>query len=169
MFMWSSWFFRQEFTVHWQSWVICHVSWCWHRQLLADCYVCWNELWTVLLSRWHCVRMARAVTTPSKLVPWSWPTRVAVVLMSLTRWAVSIKLCLKPWYSCLMHIHCHCYWHCPHSTQSGVYVTVWCLSICLSQYGPTAAKPLRSSGRRMRAVPHCQPTWIAEHTLVLCE
>jgi len=34
------------------------------------------------------------------------------------------------------------YWHCSHSMRSRVYVTVRCLSVCLSQHGPTAANPL---------------------------
>jgi len=34
------------------------------------------------------------------------------------------------------------YWHCSHSMESGVYVTVQCLSVCLFQHEPTAANLL---------------------------
>ena len=34
-------------------------------------------------------------------------------------------------------------WHCPHGMHSRVYETVQCLSVCLSQHGPTAANPLQ--------------------------
>ena len=34
---------------------------------------------------------------------------------------------------------CVCVWHCQHTMQSTVYVSVVCLSICLSQHGLTAA------------------------------
>ena len=34
------------------------------------------------------------------------------------------------------------YWHCSHSMESGVYVTVRCLSVCLFQHEPTAANLL---------------------------
>ena len=74
--------------------------------------------------------------------------------------------------------------HCLHSMRSKVYKTVLCLSVCLSQHGPTAANPLLQvcscgsgwqkistaaavvCGRRMQGVPDCQHMY-AEHRLVL--
>ena len=38
--------------------------------------------------------------------------------------------------------------HCPHRARSGVYVTVRCQSVCMSQHGPTAANPLLMWARR---------------------
>ena len=34
------------------------------------------------------------------------------------------------------------YWHCPHIMRIRLYETARCLSVCLSQHGPTAANPL---------------------------
>jgi len=53
------------------------------------------------------------------------------------------------------------YWHFPHGMQSVVYVTVKCLSVHLSQHGPTAAK-------LHLQVCCCGPRWQEIHVLISC-
>ena len=57
----------------------------------------------------------------------------------------------------------------PHSMRNRVYETVWCPSLCPSM-GPQQQQEISinccSSCGRMRAVPRCQRTYVAERRLV---